>query len=72
MSTDLDTPSSRWPGDDPADDGFTQIEFPPSYSDFANARRRFLDLISLDAASNRTAPGPPVKGSGVSRFTAGR
>ncbi len=70
MRTDLDTPSPQWPGDDPADDGFTQIEFPPSYSDFVNARRRFLDLISLDLAVSATAPDSPAKGSRVSRFTA--
>ncbi len=70
MRTELDTPSPKWPGDNPGDDGFTQLEFPPSYSDFVNARRRFLDLISLDASVNGAAPGTPAQGTPVSRFTA--
>lgn len=50
MRTALDaTPSPPDPGYDPAEEGFTQIEFPPTYTDFATARRRFLDQISLSA-----------------------
>ena len=48
MRTELDaTPSPHEPGSNPADEGFTLIEFPPTYSDFVSARRRFLDKISL-------------------------
>ena len=50
MRTTLDTtPIPRGPDFSPADEGFTQIEFPPTYTDFVAARRRFLDRISLSA-----------------------
>jgi hypothetical protein len=69
MRTDLDTHITNRSGDDPADQGFMQLEFPPSYTDFADARRRFLDLISLDAAANRSAGRPAERST---RFAADR
>ena len=53
------TPSPHDQGNDPADEGFTLIEFPPTYSDFATARRRFLDKISLSAHDHALDAGTP-------------
>jgi hypothetical protein len=48
MSTTAEfTPIPHEPEFHPADEGFTQIEFPPTYLDFVAARQRFLDRISL-------------------------
>lgn len=53
------TPIPWEPVSNPADEGFTQIEFPPTYSDFASARRRFLDQISMSARDDTLDPGSP-------------
>ena len=69
MRTDFDTPFPHW-SDDPAVDGLIRIELPADDHDFATARRRFLDLISLRSAEHAPARAMREREPFVSRFTA--
>ena len=61
------TPDPRETEDKPAEEGFVQIEFPPTFADFVEARRRFLDQISVSPHNDTPTP-LAARGRGLRPF----